>query len=90
MSQHMNDRHGIQIGIYRQAVASNTIDLLRAKQGYTTTLNQCRWCMETFNNQYIFGQHRNKCDKRPVKLNDRLKEHTDNYTWLVELLKRTL
>ena len=94
MSSHLNDRHGIQVEIYRQALTSNTIDLLRAEQGFTTTLNQCGWCMETFKNQYGFGQHRNKCDKKPVKFNNRLKklcqEHTDNYTWLVELLKRTL
>ena len=84
-STHLNERHGIPARIYHQAITSNTIDILRAEHGFTTTLNQCGWCMETFNNQYIFGHHRNKCDKRPVKLNDRLKElsqeHTDYYTW---------
>ena len=81
----MNNIHGISIEIYRQALTSNTIDLLRAEQGFTTILNQCGWCMRKFDSSHYLGQHRNKCDKKPVKFNDRLKElsqkHTDNYTW---------
>ena len=50
--------------------------------------------METFYTKPGLGKHRNKCDKKPVKFNDRLKkpsqEHTDYYVWLVELLKRKL
>ena len=74
MNVHMAARHAISIRVYRQALISNTIDLLRAEHGFTNILNQCGWCMETFNNQYIFGRHRKKCYKKPVKFDDRLKE----------------
>ena len=74
MNSHMVVRHGISIRVYRQALTSNTIDLLRTEHGFTTTLNQCGWCLEIFDNPYRFGRHRNKCEKRPTKFDDRLKE----------------
>ena len=97
LSTHMN-AHGIQIGTYRQALKSNTIDLLRAEHGFTTILNQCGWCLRKYDTSQKLGMHRRKCEKKPVEFNDRLKELnqdltldlTDYYTWLVELLKRAL
>ena len=71
MIAHVNTRHGISIGIYRQAL---TIDLLRAELGFTNMLNQCVWCMEKFDTKLGLGKHRNKCAKKPVKFDDRIKE----------------
>ena len=71
---HLNERHGIPARIYHQALASNTIDLLRAELGFTTILNQCGWCMGKFDNSRKLGAHRKKCDKKPAKFNDRLKK----------------
>ena len=74
MIAHMNIRHGISIGIYRQALSSNTIDLLRAELGFTTILNQCGWCMGKFDTPTSLGWHKRKCAKKPVEFDDRLKE----------------
>ena len=65
--------HERSYGVHK-ALISNTIDLLRAEHGFTNILNQCGWCMEIFNNPYRFGRHRNKCDQKPVKFDDRLKK----------------
>ena len=88
-TNHINHIHGISIGIYRQALTSNTIDLLRAEHGFTTILNQCGWCMEIFDNPYIFGRHGNKCDKKPVKFDDRLKELSQKRNELLQKAKPT-
>ena len=74
MTSHMNGSHRISIGIYRQALTSNTIDKLRAELGFTTILNQCGWCMDKFDSSGKLGKHKGKCEKRPIKFNDRLKE----------------
>ena len=67
-------RHGVSMRVYRHALTSNKIDELRIEHGFTTILNQCGWCMEIFDNPYRFGRHRNKCDKRPIDFDDRIKE----------------
>ena len=74
ITNHINHIHGISIGIYRQALTSNTIDLLRAELGFTTILNQCGWCMRKFDSSGKLGKHRRRCDKKPVKFDDRIKE----------------
>ena len=74
LSGHVHVSHGVQIGTYRQALKSNTIDLLRAELGFTTILNQCGWCMDKFDSSGKLGKHRRRCDKKPVKFDDRIKE----------------
>ena len=43
--------------------------------------------MEIFDNPYIFGRHRNKCDKKPVKFDDRLKELSQKRNELLQKAK---
>ena len=89
MTNHINHIHGISIEIYRQALTSSTIHLLRAELGFTTILNQCGWCLGNFDNSRKLGKHRNQCNKKPVEFNDRIKDLSEKHRKLLPKAKPT-